>query len=407
MAAGGSDGNNILKLPEAPCATNTGEDCGQAMMSTASVMVALGKAVQSLPMVFQLSAPANTIEQIVTRMPLGIVFEANEKGKIVVDGVDEGGKAYRAGVRVGDILRATTCVHADCTDSMQGVECSSKRKAVFTVDGASVSKVMQEIHSNDDFDGVVTLVLERPAAGGQVLRTQSRLRAVLPSSTFSGGWAWVASNSCDENYLDLAFLLSRGCTVQPQVGCIIVRGIEDGTQSRQQGRIIASGINSGLTQFKRYGVTRGKFGRQGPDCHAEAIAVAECAMLGVPLLGASCYVTMPPCVHCYTCLAAAGIREIILPVPMKSRPGGQHQESSAADLGIAIRVVPCSAERIAQREKLTAAHINRTLVHELRALRKLTRAEIKAANLKRLASGGNLSFSKTLALDTQEEGISA
>merc|ERR1711985_147451 len=112
------------------------------------------------------------------------------------------------------------------------------------------------------------------------------------------------------------------------VGCVIVRGVEDGNEVRKQGKVLASGVNCCLTEFKRMGHGKtGKFGRLGPDCHAEANAVAESAMLGTPLLGASCYVTMPPCLTCYTLLAASGIREIIMPLPMKPK-----QQASAADL---------------------------------------------------------------------------
>ena len=43
-------------------------------------------------------------------MPLGIVFEDNDEGKIIAIEVDKAGVAHRAGVRKGDILRATSCM---------------------------------------------------------------------------------------------------------------------------------------------------------------------------------------------------------------------------------------------------------------------------------------------------------
>ena len=81
--------------------------------------------------------------------------------------------------------------------------------------------------------------------------------------------------------------------IPPQVGCVIVAGVEDGTRTlpQQQGEILSAGINTFLVWDKKYGMNQGKHGRRKPDCHAEANAVAECALLGKPLLGATCYVT--------------------------------------------------------------------------------------------------------------------
>ena len=221
-------------------------------------------------------------------------------------------------------------------------------------------------------------VLARVSMQTRHLRT---IRAVLPSSTLNRhGWKWVEDNTCDENYLDLAFLLGRGCTIAPQVGCVIVAGIEDGSSSRQQGEVLVSGINSFLVWDKQYGTNNGKRGRRKPDCHAEANAVGESAMHGTSLLNASCYVSKPPCLNCYTLLAASGLREIISPEPMPPR-----QEKNAAHLGIALRVVPCSKERMARRDALTALHVDRELVEASRAERKLTASERYAANLQRLA----------------------
>ena len=204
------------------------------------------------------------------------------------------------------------------------------------------------------------------------------------SASFSRhGWTWVDVDSCDENYLDLAYLLGRGCRIQPQVGCVIVEGVEDGRQARRQGEVLVSGINSFLVGDTQYGKNNGSSGRRKPDCHAEANAVAEGARMGTQLFGASCYVTKPPCITCYTLLCAAGIREIVAPAEMLPR-----QVQSAADLGIALRVVRCSAERKARRDALTVAHVDRKLAVELREERKLTQGKRYAANLARLKKGG-------------------
>lgn len=213
-----------------------------------------------------------------------------------------------------------------------------------------------------------------------------RVRAIPQSSTLNRfGWAWDETFTCDENYMELAFLSGRGGSIQPQVGCVIVTGVEDGTQPRQQGRVLVAGINTFLVWDTQYGKNNGKSGRRKPDCHAEANAVAECAQEGKSLLGASCYVTKPPCLTCYTLLAASGIREIICPEPMADR-----QSTNAQDLGIAQRVIPCSSERRQKRRALTELHADRALAAELRDEKGMTGYERYRANLRRLESLGPL-----------------
>ena len=214
----------------------------------------------------------------------------------------------------------------------------------------------------------------------------ARVRAVPDSSALNRfGWDWDPSLSCDENYLDLCFLLGHGCVIQPQVGCVIVSGIKDGSQSQQQGRILVAGINSFLVSDTQYGRNNGKSGRRKPDCHAEANAVAESALSGTSLLGTSCYVSKPPCITCYTLLAASGIREIISPEEMP-----QKQTRNAQDLGIEQRVIPCTSERRSKRAALTKLHIDREWVAEIREAKGMRGAERYRANLRRLESQGPL-----------------
>ena len=213
-----------------------------------------------------------------------------------------------------------------------------------------------------------------------------RIRAVPASSTLNHyGWEWLSTDTCDENYMDLAHLLAHGSTIQPQVGCVLVRDVEDGSAKRRQGEIIACGVNTFLVSDTQYGKNNHKQGRRKPDCHAEANAVAESALQGLPLLGATCYVSMAPCHTCFTLMAAAGIGEIVAYEPMPHK-----QERCAEDLGIALRVVRCSEIRQALRSQLVSEHVDRALVAELRDARKLTGAERYAANLERLARAGPL-----------------
>jgi deoxycytidylate deaminase len=216
-----------------------------------------------------------------------------------------------------------------------------------------------------------------------------RVRAIPESSMLNRfGWSWDPVLTTDENYLDLAFLFGRGCGNLPQVGCVIVTGIDDGSRrgdGSPQGRIIASGINSFLVWDTQYGRNNGKSGRRKPDCHAEANAVAESAMRGIPLLSASCYVSKPPCLTCYTLLAASGIREIVCPEPMLPK-----QTANAQDLGIEQRVLPCSSERKQKRDALTKGHVDQDLVAALRDERALRGSERYRANLRRLEDLGAL-----------------
>ena len=98
------------------------------------------------------------------------------------------------------------------------------------------------------------------------------------------GWRWVHWKTADENYLDLAYLLARNSEAKDgHMGCCVVR----------DGAVVATTINCGL------------FGDARSDVHAEAAAVSDCARRGVPLGGASIYVT-----HQKLCMGEFGTREL-------------------------------------------------------------------------------------------------
>lgn len=110
----------------------------------------------------------NQILQFQTGLPLGIVMEENKQGQIEVVEVDKEGQGYVNGLRVGDILRATSCVASQKPSEMtlfSGVGMNTlKRKALVQVDGLPFTKVMDEIRSNTDVEPTkVTFVVERPA----------------------------------------------------------------------------------------------------------------------------------------------------------------------------------------------------------------------------------------------------
>ena len=169
-----------------------------------------------------------------------------------------------------------------------------------------------------------------------------REAAPRSASINHNGWTWHGDHTTDENWLDLAFLLAQSSTTSrpyEQVGCALVGSIKDGSERRAevQGHLIACGVNSWLF-------------RPGPsDCHAEASAISECARLGLPLCGATCYVSKPPCPPCFKLLACAGIAQIVSPKPMLSALSKMAQQ-----LGIQESVLSCSDERTQWRALLAS-----------------------------------------------------
>jgi deoxycytidylate deaminase len=96
--------------------------------------------------------------------------------------------------------------------------------------------------------------------------------------------------TADENYMDLAILVSRNsiCT-GGHMGCVLVK----------DGEILAVATNTPL--FQPY----------ASDVHAEVNAVSGCARRGQSTAGTTAYITMPPCKHCFMVLQAAGIHRVV------------------------------------------------------------------------------------------------
>ena len=209
----------------------------------------------------------------------------------------------------------------------------------------------------------------------RAVSTKLPLLAAPPSASLSHhGWQWDDRQTCDENYMDLAHLLSRDSLCSGRVGCVLVRDVDDGSRRQQrQGSVIVCGVNSVLYANGRY---------RASDCHAEANAIAESARAGVSLLGASCYVSMDPCRHCFSLLAVAGISRIVSPRKM-----GVLQQQAATTLRIACSVIPDSAERRERRDARAAELIDRDQVMRRREERREmgTRA-LKRATVLRYSS---------------------
>nr|ADD95862.1 hypothetical protein [uncultured organism MedDCM-OCT-S12-C54] len=195
-------------------------------------------------------------------------------------------------------------------------------------------------------------------------RAHTRPAAPLSASLNRNGWVWDPASSADENYMDLAFLLSQSSTATGRVGCAIVSGVRDGA-AKDQGSVIVCGVNSGL------------YSPLKADCHAEANAIAESAASGWPLRGATCYVSKPPCNHCFSLLAVSGIARIVSAGPFGA-VGSVKQELVAQQLGIECSVVRCTDERRERRERLSSAVRDWDRVATIRERKKWLRSQSAA-----------------------------
>lgn len=109
----------------------------------------------------------------------------------------------------------------------------------------------------------------------------------------------------NDYFMSIAVLVaSRGTCDRLQVGCILVR----------EKRILATGYNGAPAGVEHCDVT-GHDLDEGGHCtravHAEANALFQCAAFGVPVEGATAYVTNLPCWRCYSALHQAMVRSII------------------------------------------------------------------------------------------------
>jgi deoxycytidylate deaminase len=195
------------------------------------------------------------------------------------------------------------------------------------------------------------------------------------------GWKWNPELTVDENYMDLCFLATRNSICKEgKVGCVLVKGIEDGKSKRgalETGpdHVVYIATNTPLLRLE------GK----GSDCHAEANIVCWCARHGIPLAGCSVYVTIPPCKSCYSLLAMAGIGRIasrlheLLHEDKRIPPGVL---ANASQCGITFIHVPDTEERSKLRDELGTKHEDYSRVEQLRAERKRLRAKEKEVKLK-------------------------
>lgn len=107
----------------------------------------------------------------------------------------------------------------------------------------------------------------------------------------------------DPYFMAAATLVSsRSACERLHVGCIIV------SAGKHPNRIIAAGYNGFLPGTPH--TSRVRDGHEQATVHAEQNAVADAAKRGIPLEGATAYVTHFPCINCAKILASSGIAKI-------------------------------------------------------------------------------------------------
>lgn len=118
--------------------------------------------------------------------------------------------------------------------------------------------------------------------------------------------------SWDRYFMEIASLVATRTTcLRRQVGAVIVK----------DKRLLSTGYNGapvGLRHCAEIGCLREKLGvRSGEKhelcraIHAEQNAIIQAATFGVPLQGASIYITHFPCVLCSKMIINAGIKRIV------------------------------------------------------------------------------------------------
>ncbi|MBI5804464.1 cytidine/deoxycytidylate deaminase family protein [candidate division TA06 bacterium] len=118
--------------------------------------------------------------------------------------------------------------------------------------------------------------------------------------------------SWDRYFMEIALLVSSRTTcLRRQVGAVIVK----------DKRLLSTGYNGapvGLKHCAELGCLRQKLGVKSGEkhelcraIHAEQNAIIQAATFGVPLQGASIYITHFPCVLCSKMIINAGIKRIV------------------------------------------------------------------------------------------------
>lgn len=118
--------------------------------------------------------------------------------------------------------------------------------------------------------------------------------------------------SWDQYFMEIAHLVAgRSTCLRRKVGAVVVR----------DNRILATGYNgapSGLTHCLEAGCLREEMGIPSGErhelcrgLHAEQNAIIQAAVYGIPIGGATFYLTNQPCSLCAKMLANAGVKRVV------------------------------------------------------------------------------------------------
>tara|TARA_B100001248_G_C27399840_1_gene469198 strand:+ start:1323 stop:1799 length:477 start_codon:yes stop_codon:yes gene_type:complete len=117
----------------------------------------------------------------------------------------------------------------------------------------------------------------------------------------------------DSYFMSIALLVaSRSACERLHVGCVLVSGGD------YKNRILSTGYNGFLSGAPH--ISRVEEDHEQGTVHAEQNAIANAALRGVSLLGATAYITHYPCVHCLKILASAGVKVIKYHKDYKNSP---------------------------------------------------------------------------------------
>jgi dCMP deaminase len=104
----------------------------------------------------------------------------------------------------------------------------------------------------------------------------------------------------DDYFMSIALLASqRSPCDRLHVGSVIVKN----------NRLISMGYNGFISGAPH--ISRVQDNHEQSTIHSEINAITDCAKRGVSLDGGTIYVTHYPCINCFKCIAASGIKNIV------------------------------------------------------------------------------------------------
>jgi len=139
--------------------------------------------------------------------------------------------------------------------------------------------------------------------------------------------------SFDEYFMNIVELVkTRSTCLRRQVGAVIV----------MEKRILTTGYNgapSGLPHCAEVGCLREKLkvpsGERHELCrglHAEQNAIIQAALFGVPIKGATLYVSCQPCMLCAKMIINAGIKRVVFKAEYPDEPSLELLEEAGLEI---------------------------------------------------------------------------